>query len=32
MTDEDRSKLKHRREQERLALAGKPYQKVQPWQ
>jgi hypothetical protein len=32
MTEADRAELKHRREQERLALAGKPYQEVQPLQ
>ena len=30
MTDEDRAELEHRREQERLGLAGRPYDRVQP--
>ena len=30
MTADDRDELKHRREQERRALAGGPYERVQP--
>ena len=30
MTDQDRAELTHRREQERLGLAGRPYERVQP--
>jgi hypothetical protein len=30
MTDQDRAELAHRRAQERLGLAGRPYERVQP--
>jgi hypothetical protein len=30
MTAEDRAELEHRREQERLAMAGRPYERVPP--
>jgi hypothetical protein len=30
MTDQDRAELGHRREQERLGLAGRPYERVPP--
>ena len=30
ITEDDRSELEYRREQERLALAGKPYRRLGP--
>jgi hypothetical protein len=30
MTEADRTELEHRREQDRLGLAGRPYERVQP--